>query len=415
MIKKKSLAIILSIVILFTLMILGACTPKEEKILDASYYTYLTFTYNEDNYTASVKGNKSSGLLKGKIDIPEKVLYNGHTYTINEIMDSAFYNCAEIEKIIIPDFVQIISSNAFSDCDNLIFNRIDGSDGLYLGSKSNPYMIFCGVENKSTLTEFTLHNDCKFIMDGAFANCFNLSKIILSENLISVGRGVFSNVSDEAFNMIGQYKYLGSEENPYLLLVGAKDGAANHLSVRNTCQVISQGAFENRSDLTGVLTIPNCIKRIEANTFYGTGFTSLSIGEGVEYIGKFAFANSALTGELTLLDNVLKIDMFAFNSCGNITKLNIGNGVKELMPGVFQGCSNLKNISLGEKIDTIWSSAFDSVVITEVKLKSLIPPLLGEEAFPGIAPESLTIKVPQTSLSLYQQDEQWSKYIIVAY
>lgn len=52
----------------------------------------------------------------GEIIIPENVTYNGCTYSVTCIGDSAFYKCSNLTNITIPNSVTSIESRAFRGC-----------------------------------------------------------------------------------------------------------------------------------------------------------------------------------------------------------------------------------------------------------------------------------------------------------
>lgn len=99
---------------------------------------------------------------------------------INEIPESAFENCSELEYINIPEAVNYISNSAFKNCTNL----------------------------KSVIINST---DIK-IASNAFAGCISLNCVINANSITSIGRNAFSNCNDLVF-----YDSDISESNPYLL------------------------------------------------------------------------------------------------------------------------------------------------------------------------------------------------------
>ena len=63
---------------------------------------------------------------------------------------------------------------------------------------------------------------------------------------------------------------------------------------------------------------------------WSTSIVSVTISEGIENIGKYAFS-----------------------FCGKLTNVVIPNSVKEILEGVFRGCEGLKTVVIGESVASI--------------------------------------------------------------
>ena len=93
------------------------------------------------------------------------------------IADAAFSDCDSLTSIILSDSVKVINGSAFAGCTELTYNRDENDkNGLYLGTKDNPYMVLIELEI-STVEVFKLNKDTKIIADTAFAKCTNLKDI----------------------------------------------------------------------------------------------------------------------------------------------------------------------------------------------------------------------------------------------
>ncbi len=78
------------------------------------------------------------------------------------------------------------------------------------------------------------------------------------------------------------------------------------------------------------IVIPKTVKRIEMYAFYDcTGMTSVTLGEGLEEIGKGAFRDCRLLGIIT--PNAVKmIKEGAFSNCADMTDVTLGKGLEEI-------------------------------------------------------------------------------------
>ena len=80
------------------------------------YYNYST---DGKELSVTYRGSSYSSYLdeySGKIVIPETVNYNGNTYTVTSIGQSAFYGCKGLTSIEIPNSVTSIGYYAFGEC-----------------------------------------------------------------------------------------------------------------------------------------------------------------------------------------------------------------------------------------------------------------------------------------------------------
>ena len=79
------------------------------------YYNYVGSTELAVSYRGS-SWNSYSNEYSGNVVIPESVTYNGTTYSVTSIGNSAFYGCSGLKSINIPNSVTSIGSSAFNGC-----------------------------------------------------------------------------------------------------------------------------------------------------------------------------------------------------------------------------------------------------------------------------------------------------------
>lgn len=90
-----------------------------------------TFDYDDKKMTATVTGvNKD--ILSSSIVIPETTTHLGKTYTVTAIGYEAFKGCTDLTEVTIPNSVRNIMDAAFSDCSSLTSITIPNSVG-YIG------------------------------------------------------------------------------------------------------------------------------------------------------------------------------------------------------------------------------------------------------------------------------------------
>lgn len=196
---------------------------------------------------------------------------------------SAFFNCAGLTSVTIPDNVTSIGGYAFYDC--------------------------------TGLTEITLGTGLQSIGDRAFQNCTNLATVnynatIFPDSGIGSTAMLWSNCNTNCTANIGanvtrlpqcifkgftKLKAVNFGDNPSLTTIGNNAFASTGLTsitIPNTVQTIGSGAFSYCEDLTS-LDLKN-VTTIESNAFsHCTGLTSLTIPATVTAIHDAASANGA--------------------------------------------------------------------------------------------------------------------------
>ena len=128
--------------------------------------------------------------------------------------------------------------------------------------------------------------------------------------------------------------------------------------------VIYPNAFENCSGLTGSLTIGDNIEYIGKYAFYNcNGLTgSLIVPDKVEYIGEAAFMNcSSFTGSLSIPDGITRILDSTFYGCSGLTEsLDLPANVMEIGDQAFYQCSGLSgSLIVPDNVKKIGLAAFE--------------------------------------------------------
>ena len=144
------------------------------------------------NNEVSVLGKTNS--LKGKIIIPEKVLYQGTTYTVTMIDDDAFSGETDITSIVIPKTIGYINESAFWKCVNIDVVYASSLESWlnieFENSSSNPlwyakHLIINGVEVND---DIVIPEGTKYLWDFAFSGYVGLKSVTLPSTLISLDR-----------------------------------------------------------------------------------------------------------------------------------------------------------------------------------------------------------------------------------
>ena len=269
-----------------TFLLLGESVPDRIQI-DGIYYTLFV-----DSKTAEVTKNPDDKYI-GKINIPETVPYNGVTYSVTSIGESAFENSG-LTSITIPNSVTSIGWAAFCEC-------LD-------------------------LTSIIIPNSVTSIGEEAFCECVDLTSITIPNSVTSIGEEAFSYCSGlTTINVEAGNTVYDSRNNCNAIIETATNTlitGCKNTTIPNSVTSIGDGAFSGCSGLTSV-TIPNSVTSIGEYAFCECGgLTSVNIGNSVKEIGYSAFADCAeLTDVYCYAESVpsTKSDAFYRSSTENAT------------------------------------------------------------------------------------------------
>ena len=178
---------------------------------------------------------------------------------------------------------------------------------------------------------------------------------------------VVTEIEDHAFD--SNQKLTGSLEIPASVITIGENafascrGLTGPLTLHEGLITIKDAAFTQCTNLSGALVIPNTVTAIPFAAFYGTKFSTLTIGDHVETIGENAFYHcAALVGDLLIPESVTAIGKSAFNSCTNLNgRLQLPSRLTTIKDGTFSGCQNIKGpLNIPSGVSTIGSTAFSS-------------------------------------------------------
>ncbi len=286
-----------------------------------------------------------------------------------------FINCTSIRKLIISESVEGIALKAFYNCTSLesievasgneILKSIDGN--LYDVTEKILYMYAMGKKDES----FVIPSTVEGLAADAFCNSIWLKNLTIPNSVKRIENKVFYGCSSLEYNELDGALYLGNEQNPYLVLVKAKDQSITSCVIHDATRIICEGAFENHTELTsltigkGVTQIGKdafdfCVDLVEIN-FYATAMNDLS-----GYNGVFRCAGGSKGIRVVVGANVTRIPANLFNpredpsDAPEIVSVEIeqGSTLKEIGWGAFSNCQRLTSIVMPNTVESIGSDAF---------------------------------------------------------
>lgn len=131
---------------------------------------------------------------------------------------------------------------------------------------------------------------------------------------------------------------------------------------------ISHSTFENINYTLSEITLPESVKEIEDFSFSHHHIKKITLNEGLEKIGQYAFASTENLESITLPSTVKYIEDKAFSKSG-ISFIKLNEGLEEIGAIAFSETPNLKSITIPSSVRKIGGSVFkNSAVGTNVKI-----------------------------------------------
>lgn len=335
----------------------------------------------------------------GEAPIPDEVEWEGKTYTVIGIGSKACINNGGLKKLILGKNIRFMDEQAVygsSGLEEVVFNDVIETIGVQ------------AFQGCSSLTSLTLPQSVKTIGNYAFMSCpfetftipasvdsigYNpfraatkLKSIVLEEGVknykidngalltadgkilitLPAGNGLSSYTTPAGVVEIGPHSI---RNNPTLATVTISDGVV-------TIGDYSMGAMPA---LTTV-NIPGSVTTIgEAALYYNANLRTINLGAGSPFTmsdgyllgdeGKSIVFSLFRDGSVTIPDGVENIGSYAFYYMSGITDVKLSPSVKRIERGAFSQNSNLVNFDFGENLEYIGISAFQSSrKLAEVKL-----------------------------------------------
>lgn len=273
---------------------------------------FLTY-YITDKSSVSVVGGENG--LKPRtskygaktLTIPPSVRYNGKEYTVRYIQSFAFYstnidekNLKEIEEIILPNTLEMVGQNCFSNMPSLKSVTIP---------KSLKVIGYCMFEECPKLEEVFIPYDSKLkaIGEFAFKDCPSLKYFHIPANVRHIGGGPWRNcISLSEINVASTNKHFVSEN----------------------------GVLLNK-DKTKIIQYPP-----------GKSDETYVFPAQVTFVGNSAFFGNNRIKSVVMSETTRKVSHIAFKDCKELSTVYFPNDLAFIGNGAFWDCPKLKKATI---------------------------------------------------------------------
>jgi len=311
--------------------------------------------------------------------------------SVEIIESSAFFECLHLKTIELNEGLVCIEPNAFSICMEIteirfpkslknlspvfmreynrqikfVFhpnNQYFSSDENYVYSKDNSKIIMAIETDKNkdtTISQYVLE-----IGDYAFYKNHSIQKVIIPDTVKILGVSSFENCL-----------FLKEIElSKCLTSIGSccfKNSGIENIEIPSSVKRIGKHAFSGCSSLNwfdvqsnnpyfssnnGVLYSSDNSKLISYPA--GSNRKTFTVPSEVKYIYSEAFNGAEYLTEVKLHNRILSLGSFTFSGCHNLCKIKWSKNLKRIGYGVFTYCTSLTSIILPNSISKIESGAF---------------------------------------------------------
>ena len=321
----------------------------------------------------------------------------------------AFADCNKLTSIVIPDDVTFFGSQVFLRCKNLIsvnipakienndvvINPLDRKQFQYQYSRQKLGQVFMGCDN---LTTVDLSEGMIIIPDGLFSNS-SLTSITIPASVCIIGNSTFQGCEKlavvEVKNPIppkaekGTFWQSPIKKAKLIVPAGTKETYAAS-KVWKDFGIIEENPLTvihstPKKQISRAYT-PNITWRIENDTLFINGEGDMP---------------KIPSGKLPIWANYR--DFF--------TSVVIDEGITKIGPNTFNLHKNIHSVTIAESVTDIAGAFFQCKNLSIMEVKSVVPPKLsayGEFLFTPISKAKLI--VPNGAKSQYETDKGWSKF-----
>ena len=325
---------------------------------------------------------------------------------VTKIGSFAFANCSNLKEI------TVLASNPPSVASDRTFENVSRDIPVYVPlealSAYKAASVWKGFTNLQPIsTEFTV-DKLKYDVTDLVANTVEIT----------------SGYGDGALNIPATVTYAGTKYK--VTSIGAEaffDCSFTSVTIPDGVTIIKYSAFQNCTELTEV-TFGNSITTIENTAFYYcTSLKQVTIPKSVTNIGGNVFgfctalthinvdaANTAYSSENGVLFNKDKTTLLRYPVAKPGATYTVPKSVTCIGENAFGQCTALKELTLSENVSKIESYAFeDFAAITKMTVLATVPPTAETSAFKYFNLDT-PVHVPAESLAAYQTADGWKEF-----
>ncbi|MBP5536613.1 MAG: leucine-rich repeat protein [Bacteroidales bacterium] len=238
------------------------------------------------------------------------------------------------------------------------------------------------------------------------------------------GQTLYYKISNQAARTVTVVNPTGNRGNQTWTGYTAPSGALTiPASVSNggvSYNVTAVGAFAfGYCNAISTVTLPAGVASIGNGAFFSCGgMSAITFPSGLSVIDTQAFSNCQYLQSLQLPASLREVRYSAFSSCSNVTgTLTIPDGVQTIGDFAFGSCNKVRKLVVGSGVRTIGDRAFAMCFrIDSIEMLPIVPPTVQSRTFShttgGMQPVSpnTPVHVPCGSLPAYLTAPNWNYF-----
>ena len=302
--------------------------------------------------------------------IAVKAFYDNATITkivmpdsITILESNAIWNCSALETVILSGALQTPSTNTIGNCAKLQYT-IESDGCMYLGSATNDHFMLMDVQTTnvtavsihpktqmingnafngcSALTSIEIPSSVRYIGFFAFRNCDSLTEMIIPEGVKRIENFVFADCDSlKKVSLPASVTYMGHDffsGCPVVESVSVHADNQNYFCAGNCIIQKSNGTLKSGC-VSSVIPNDGSVKAFNIYAFQDVPIVSVKIPDGVSVIANGVFRNNKALKEVYIPSSVTKISDKVFDGCTALTTVRYG-GTEEQWAKIKIGSNN---------------------------------------------------------------------------
>ena len=241
--------------------------------------------------------------------------------------------CAVMFLSVVSAAVPVFAATASGTCGDDLAWSFDASAGKLTVTGSGDMTQYSSAslipwyQYRQQIKAVSLTSDVTYVMSSAFSMCSSLT-----------------------YNEYGKGKYIGNDDNPYVMLTGLSDnGGSTAYEIHEDTKIIADWVFGDSR--VKDLEIPSGVVWIGEGAFANTRLANVTVPAGLKKLSNTAFSNCTKLTTLVLPEGLEEIGRRAFYKCSRLTTLILSSSVTSIGDSAFFGCSSLTDIYYGGSED----------------------------------------------------------------